>query len=273
MPENTHASDAAEPASSSDAARASRTRRNLLIGASVAAAVAIGLTAVRLNNGPEPVTTATKTTEAASRTTPEQDPLTTTSHPATKEAPDHTGKARDQARKTLHNWSESNPAASDNKHAVSSTPDTGVGGRIHEVLRIPALGATWSQPVYEGVGNQQLQAGVGHFDGTAEPGQLGNFALAGHRSGVASPPFRDIDRIKAGSAIKVTAADRTTYTYTVTRVRVVDPTDVNVVARVPDHPNARPTKKLLTLITCWPANGHSKRVVVEAQFSSSQGGV
>ncbi|WP_330351657.1 hypothetical protein [Streptomyces sp. NBC_00582] len=34
----------------------------------------------------------------------------------------------------------------------------GPGGRIAEVLRIPALGKDWAQPVYNGIGDQQLRA-------------------------------------------------------------------------------------------------------------------
>ncbi|MFB6881249.1 sortase [Streptomyces noursei] len=266
MPENPHATDAAEPTPSSDTTQTSRMRRNVLIGAAVAAAVAVGLGVVRWTNSTEPVTTAPKTAAVT------QDPLAG-SRPSPEKAADHTDKASEQARKTLNQWSESNPAASDNKHTLRSTPETGVGGSLHEVLRIPALGASWVQPIYEGVGQQQLRAGVGHFEGTAEPGEDGNFAVAGHRSGVASPPFRDIDRVKPGSAVMVTTADRATYTYTVTRVRVVAPTDVNVLLPVPDKPNVDPTTAKLTIVTCWPATGHTRRVVVEADLTSARGGV
>ncbi|MFF8786781.1 sortase [Streptomyces sp. NPDC015125] len=272
MPENhPQAPEAAESDLRGDAARRSRARRNVLIGAAVATAVAVGLTAVRWGHASTGHVAEAKATAAAQRSTPMQDPLTTRS--PQKAAADHTGKASDQAHKTLHSWSKSNPATRGNKHTVSSDPDVGVGGRIHEVLRIPALGASWAQPVYEGVGSQQLRAGVGHFDGTAEPGQIGNFGLAGHRSGVADPPFRDVDRLKLGSSIKVTAADRKTYTYAVTRIRVVEPSNVNVLLPVPGNPNTVPTKAKLTLVTCWPATGHSKRVIVEADLTSSKGGV
>ncbi|MFJ8676708.1 sortase [Streptomyces sp. NPDC093589] len=270
MPENPPAADAAKSTSSSEAGQTSRTRRNILIGAAVAAAVAIGLTGVRWSNGPQPAVAETKTAAAKQPSTSAQDSLET-SRPSARKAPDHTDKATDQASKTLHGWSKHNPAG-DSKHAVSGTPDIGVGGHINEVLRIPALGTSWAQPVYEGVGVKQLRAGVGHFDGSADPGELGNFALAGHRSGVTNPPFRDIDRVKPGSAIKVTTANRTTYIYTVARVRIVPPTDVDVLLPVPDKPNAVPTTAKLTLVTCWPATGHTKRVIVEANLTSARGG-
>ncbi|MYZ38131.1 MULTISPECIES: sortase, partial [unclassified Streptomyces] len=157
-------------------------------------------------------------------------------------------------------------------HSVGGDATTGAGGRVTEVLRIPALGNDWAQPVYEGVSEQQLRSGIGHFPTTEQPGQVGNFALAGHRSGVTDPPLRDIDRVTPGASITVTTANRITYTYTVTRVRRVTPTNVDVIAQVPGHPKTTPTTAKLTLVTCWPADGHAKRVVVEADLVSAKGG-
>ncbi|MCZ0975851.1 class E sortase [Streptomyces albulus] len=149
---------------------------------------------------------------------------------------------------------------------------SGAGGPVIDVVRIPALGRNWAQPVYQGTDSQQLQSGLGHFDGTEEAGGIGNFVLAGHRSGIPSPPLRDVDSIKPGASVIVSTPQRITYTYTVTRVSTVDPTDVAVTAQVPGQPSATPTKAMLTLVTCWPADGHTKRVVVEARLASARGG-
>jgi sortase A len=185
--------------------------------------------------------------------------------------PDRTVKAQSDASAALDTWSSSNPKGS-GPHSVGGNPTTGGGGAVTEVLRIPALGNDWAQPVYEGVTSRQLRAGVGHFPGTERPGQIGNYAIAGHRSGVASPAFKNIDRIKPGASISVTTANRVTYTYKVASVQTVAPSNVNVIAQVPGKPTATPTKPVLTLITCWPANGSSKRVVVTADLVRSSGG-
>jgi sortase A len=187
------------------------------------------------------------------------------------QVPDGTGKAQSDASTALRAWSSSNPRGS-GSHTVGGNTTTGGGGPVTEVLRIPALGRDWAQPVYEGVSDRQLRAGVGHFPGTERPGQVGNYAIAGHRSGVARPAFRNVDRIKPGSSISVTTANRITYTYKVVSVQTVAPTNVNVIAQVPGHPTATPTKPVLTLVTCWPANGSSKRVVVTADLVRSSGG-
>ncbi|MFJ4741235.1 sortase [Streptomyces sp. NPDC088775] len=207
------------------------------------------------------------------------DPLTSSAASATSDeplggdpkVPDQTVKAQSDASAALDTWASSNPKGS-GPHSVGGNPTTGGGGAVTEVLRIPALGNDWAQPVYEGVSSQQLRAGVGHFPGTERPGQIGNYAIAGHRSGVASPAFKNIDRIKPGASISVTTAHRVTYTYEVASVQTVDPSSVNVIAQVPGKPTATPTKPVLTLVTCWPANGSSKRVVVTADLVRSSGG-
>ncbi|WP_052412494.1 sortase [Streptomyces mutabilis] len=244
----------------------------------VAAVAATGLTFAALlwvqhgsGTGTPAVSKPSANSLSATAQTP--DPLTASATPASGNArkTDNTSKARAAAARTLSEWNADNPAAT-GEHAVGGKAGSGPGGRISEVLRIPALGKDWAQPVYDGVGDQQLRAGVGHFPTTEQPGQIGNYALAGHRSGVVDPAFRDIDRIKSGAAIQVTTAHRITYTYTVTRVHTVAPTDVNVIAQVPGRPDATPTKAKLTLVTCWPATGHSKRVVIEADLVSAKGG-
>lgn len=217
--------------------------------------------------GAKPAATRATATPQPQETEP--DPLT--SPAGGTAASDRTATAGSTADRALSTWSGSNPAA-DGDHAVGGDGAPGPGGTVHEVLRIPALGDSWAQPVYDGVTDKQLRAGIGHFLGTEKPGGIGNYALAGHRSGVADPAFRNIDKIKTGSDISVTTSDRITYTYTVTRVHTVAPADVSVIAQVPGKPNASPTKAKLTLVTCWPATGHSKRVIVEADLTSSKGG-
>ncbi|MEO3976919.1 sortase [Streptomyces sp. CAU 1734] len=291
MHRETETSEPHDAVTSPSATPASARQRNLTI----AAAAATGLTfaallwiqtghdsgdrtppaaeAAPLSAAPAPATKQPSPPAPPSSPAAAPDPLTSASAPTggDPKVPDHTGKSRSAATRTLTDWSARNPAGR-GEHAVGGAHGTGPGGRIGEVLRIPALGADWAQPVYDGVNDKQLRSGIGHFPRTEEPGQIGNFALAGHRSGVADPAFRDIDRIRPGAAVRVTTATRITYTYTVTRIRTVAPTDVNVIAQVPGRPDATPTKATLTLVTCWPATGHSKRVIVEANLVSAKGG-
>jgi sortase A len=282
---SSHAQTSGEPAADSPSPTRRRVRRNALIGTGIAAVAGLGLTAALWSQSTEPASAYKKPATAAPHTNAPAPPSDAPQapDPLTVEAgddapvggdpktPDNTGKADDDATKALTDWSGHNPAASGD-HAVGPSTTSGAGGTVHEVLRIPALGKDWAQPVYDGVGDKQLRAGIGHFPGTERPGQVGNYVLAGHRSGVASPAFHEIDNIKTGTPITVTTKNRITYTYTVTKVHTVAPTDVNVIAQVPGQPQATPTQAKLTLVTCWPANGHSKRVVVEADLATAKGG-
>ncbi len=49
------------------------------------------------------------------------------------------------------------------------------------MLRIPGFGPHRQFVVVQGTGLPQLALGPGHVPGTQLPGQLGNFAVAGHR--------------------------------------------------------------------------------------------
>lgn len=60
------------------------------------------------------------------------------------------------------------------------TPHT-VPGTAIALLRIPDFGADFEVPVVYGTTNAALSKGVGWFESTAKPGEIGNFAVAGHR--------------------------------------------------------------------------------------------
>lgn len=289
MPDMPNHPDARPQPSRSFTAKSPYGQRAVLAGVATAVTAGVAVTAVlvtRADDGPAAQAQKPKSTTANTAAPPASFPASASPDPLTSSAattsdapvggdskvPDKTGKANSDAETALSSWSSTNPKPTRGSHAVGGGTVTGGGGTVAEVLRIPALGAGWAQPVYEGVGDRQLRAGVGHFPGTEKAGGVGNYAVAGHRSGVTSPPFKHIDRVKPGTSITVTTSNRITYTYKVSRVATVAPSDVNVIAQVPGRPQVTPTKAMLTLVTCWPANGHSKRVVVTAELVGSNGG-
>ena len=79
------------------------------------------------------------------------------------------------------------------------------------VVRIPALGDDWQMPVLQGIGDDELAAGIGHFPDSAAPGDAGNFALAGHRV-THGEPLRDMPDLDAGDRVVVETRDRV-FTY------------------------------------------------------------
>ncbi|GAA4404724.1 class E sortase [Fodinibacter luteus] len=135
------------------------------------------------------------------------------------------------------------------------------------VVRIPRFGADYARPVLEGTGRDVLALGVGHYVGTAGPGQVGNFALAGHRT-TYGRPFHDVDRLVDGDPVVVeTAAE--VHVYEVTSREVVRPGDVDVVAPVPSEPGAPPTEALITLTSCHPRYSATERFVVHGRLVES----
>jgi sortase A len=91
----------------------------------------------------------------------------------------------------------------------------------------------------EGVDDDTLRRGAGHFPGTALPGQVGNASFAGHRDSF----FRALRDVRSGDEVRVEAPDGD-YLYRVTETRVVGPSEVGVIDPLGGS--------LLTLVTCHP---------------------
>ncbi|MBI1759215.1 MAG: class E sortase [Actinobacteria bacterium] len=149
------------------------------------------------------------------------------------------------------------------------------------LIRIPALGLDYARAVVEGTGEAALAEGPGHYVSTAMPGQIGNFSVAGHRVGKGSP-FLDLDRLRAGDSIvvetrqyyylyRVLGDQRTGNPGTpgpagVPGLEIVRPTDVGVIAPVPNHPGITPDRRLLTLTTCHPKFSAEQRLIIHAEL-------
>ena len=136
------------------------------------------------------------------------------------------------------------------------------------ILHIPRLGSGATDagiPVLEGVGLDILNKATGHYPGTALPGQIGNFAVAGHRK-THGEPFRHLDEMRAGDLVYVETA-KAWYTYRIDADPViVQPTDVGVVDPVPGQPGAVPTRSIITLTTCNPWWSSTQRMIVTGQL-------
>jgi sortase A len=118
------------------------------------------------------------------------------------------------------------------------------------VIRVPRFGADYVRPVIEGTDRPVLALGVGHYDGSAAPGAVGNFAVAGHRT-TYGRPFHDIDRLRAGDRVIVETAP-TVYVYEIRSHEIVRPWQTEVIAPVPDQPGEAPTTAMITMTSCHP---------------------
>jgi sortase A len=136
------------------------------------------------------------------------------------------------------------------------------------IVRVPRFGDDYVMPVVAGVDDEALSTGLGHFEGSADPGGEGNFALAGHRV-THGEPLRHIDALQRGDVVTVETA-RATYTYEID----TDPDDLEVdddaawvIAPEPENPAAggagpADSARLLTLVTCAELFHTDERTVV-----------
>ena len=129
-------------------------------------------------------------------------------------------------------------------------------------MHIPRLGATYAVPVVEGVALDDLRKGVGHYPETALPGEVGNFAVAGHRA-TNGEPFARPRRAAEGRRGRGRDQGATWYVYVVDRTKIVQPDRrVEVIAPVPDQPGASRPSALITLTTCNPRWASYERLIV-----------
>lgn len=142
--------------------------------------------------------------------------------------------------------------------SLASIPIPTPGPEQARSINIPAI---WNAgaPVVQGDGWEQLKRGVGQHIGSADPGQPGNLVVSAHND-IFGELFRDLDQLKPGDKIIVTTATRS-YTYLVTGMRIVAPTDVEVM-----NPTSKAT---ITLVSCYPYLIDNQRIVVFGEWSGS----
>lgn len=169
----------------------------------------------------------------------------------------------DAATRMLREWEEPPTAGSRASEAPRVPSDVEVGESF-AVIRVPRFGDDWLRPVVEGTSAAELGRGVGHYRGTALPGQVGNFSVAGHRLTHGSA-FTRIAELEVGDVVGVRTAT-TWFVYRVTGSEIVEPGDVAVIAPVPDAPGVAPTHPVMTLTSCHPLYGSSQRYVVHASL-------
>lgn len=142
-------------------------------------------------------------------------------------------------------------------------------GRTFGVVYIPRFGETYSRPVTSGVGTAVLDSlGLGHYPSTAMPGEVGNFALAGHRQ-THGQVLDAIHTLVPGDRIYVQTKDGY-YSYVYRNNQIVLPNRVDVLAPVPTQPEAVPTERFLTLTSCNPRFGAEERIIAYAVMDSWQ---
>ena len=181
---------------------------------------------------------------------------------ATEQAQD---KLQDQWELQLAGGDDSGDAQGDDGETATSID---AGGAVAALtFRRPGLEKplVHEDPLYvvRGVSLSELQRGPGHYPGSALPGEDGNFAVAGHRTTYGAP-FFNLDQLRKGDEVIVTAPDGEEYTYKVRRQEIVAPGETWVIAPDPLERG----KPLLTLTTCHPRFSNAQRLIVFAELAT-----
>lgn len=116
-------------------------------------------------------------------------------------------------------------------------------------IYIPKIGV--KAVVADGTEDSILRYAVGHFEGSAMPGEKGNCALAGHRNYDTGEFFLKINKLNQGDDIIISTHEKT-FNYKVTESFVVNPEDTYVVDNTEGFQ--------ITLVTCT-YNGKQRLVV------------
>lgn len=183
---------------------------------------------------------------------------------------------RNAAIELREQWATDAPAsdvasAPDEQPGEYGEPVVGVAPAVTTpfgTLYVPRFGADYVRPIAEGVATRTVlnKNGVGHYPGTQMPGEVGNFAIAAHRTTYGAP-FNKIADLRVGDAIIVETADGW-YTYRYRTMDYVRPTGIEVLNAVPAVADATPTDRIITLTSCNPMLSSAERIIAYGVFES-----
>jgi len=136
------------------------------------------------------------------------------------------------------------------------------------VMRVPRFGADYYVPVAGGITRSGTldHIGIGHYPGTRMPGEIGNFAVAAHRT-TWGKPFNRIAELRVGDAI-VIETDGGWYTYRFRTLEYVTPDEVEVLLPVPQAMDVPAGTAYMTMTSCSPMYSMTERIVAYSVFES-----
>ena len=114
------------------------------------------------------------------------------------------------------------------------------------IINIPKVDIRY--PVVEGTTADILKKSLGHFEGTALAGEVGNFCVAGHRNSSYAKYFNRLDEVNVGDEIIVETRTNK-YTYIVNKTFKIHESETDVLDQTDE--------KKITLITC--TNGYKPK--------------
>ena len=151
--------------------------------------------------------------------------------------------------------------------------------KVSAIVRVPKFGDDYAVPVLEGMTDEVLAAGFGHFEHSAEPGGEGNYAIAGHRV-THGEPLRDMPELEPGDEVIVETREAV-HTYVLdtggddlevpfTETWVVDAVPTNPRRGGVQPPLQEEGQSLLSLTTCAELFHTDQRMVAFGRLAETE---
>ncbi|MBA3289861.1 MAG: class E sortase [Actinobacteria bacterium] len=130
-------------------------------------------------------------------------------------------------------------------------------------IAMPSIGM--QVKFYEGVVDEVVEKGPGHWPGTPLPGNTGNSVFAGHRT-TFTAPFADFDLVNNGDVVRTVVGKNKPVNYKVYKTTIVPEAEyVDFVLKQPTSKRAR----TITMLACTPKGQRTHRIVVQARATKA----
>lgn len=134
---------------------------------------------------------------------------------------------------------------------------------------IPRFGHKYVRTIAETVDVEtvlnNINTSVGHYSSSNQLGEIGNFAIAGHRTTVGAA-FGSVDRLRVGDRIYI-ETELGWYIFRFRNLEFVYPSEVTVLNPVPQT-TIEAKERILTITTCHPKLSAAERFVAYSVFES-----
>lgn len=169
------------------------------------------------------------------------------------------GSQRDAAAAAAEAWeAEPAPTRPASPGAIPVIDDP-AHDRVFATLRVPRWGEGYAVPIIASNTKETLKRGIAHYGSTQLPGQVGNFAIAGHRTTYGSP-FAEIAQLRLGDAV-VVETRLGWYVYRWRNLEYVWPIGTGVLKAVPQSGARTTSDRVITLTSCHPRFSAAERVI------------
>ena len=136
------------------------------------------------------------------------------------------------------------------------------------LLYVPRFGENYVRSIGEGVDLPSVlnspEFGVGRYTESSALGEIGNFALAGHRTTYGAS-FAKIGELRIGDRLYV-EVEQGWYSYVFRNLEYVWPTEVEVLQAFPKMSDAETSDRVLTLTSCHPRFSEAERIIAYAIY-------